>query len=158
GWMLWGLGRTIANEHPELRASRADVSGEASQEEDEEQEIAALANEIASGGREEEVALRGGRRYVGRLVRRGPEAGRGEGPAPGGGEPVRLEIDEPGVLDRLVVRRAARTPPASGEVEIEVAVAGLNFRDVLQALGAIPDPDRREGSGPTLGFECAGRV
>src|SRR5262249_50867440 len=49
--------------------------------------------------------------------------------------------------------------PASGEVLIDVEVAGLNFRDVLLALGVLPD-DAPGGDlvGPRLGGECAGRV
>ena len=46
----------------------------------------------------------------------------------------------------------ARRAPAPGEVEIAVEATGLNFKDVLNALGMYPgDP------GP-LGGECAGRV
>nr|AYM54553.1 polyketide synthase [Racemicystis crocea] len=64
---LWGLGRTIASEHPELSCSRVDLDprgfiGEA--------EI--LAREILADHREEEIALRQERRYVGRLGRVSP--------------------------------------------------------------------------------------
>ena len=45
-----------------------------------------------------------------------------------------------------------RKRPGPGEVEIEVEASGLNFKDVLNALGLYPgDP------GP-LGAECSGRV
>jgi NADPH:quinone reductase-like Zn-dependent oxidoreductase len=45
-----------------------------------------------------------------------------------------------------------RRPPAPGEVEVEVRTAGLNFRDVLNALGQYP------GDAGLLGFESAGTV
>src|SRR6185369_13760699 len=42
--------------------------------------------------------------------------------------------------------------PDAGEVQVEVRAAGLNFRDVLDALGMYP------GDGGPLGGELAGRV
>nr|AYM54557.1 hypothetical protein [Racemicystis crocea] len=61
---LWGLGRTIALEHPELRGARIDLDPDAITGEAE-----SLAREILADSREDEVALRQGRRYVGRLGR-----------------------------------------------------------------------------------------
>ena len=46
---------------------------------------------------------------------------------------------------------AERRRPGPGEVEIRVQAAGLNFRDVLNALGMRSDTD-------PLGGECAGTV
>ena len=48
-----------------------------------------------------------------------------------------------------------RRQPGAGEVEIEVCAAGLNFSDVMKALGLYPGlPD-----GPVpLGIECAGKI
>ena len=67
-------------------------------------------------------------------------------------EPRILEITARGQLDNLQYRRASRRPPGRGEVELRVHATGLNFRDVLNALGMYPgDP------GP-LGNECAGIV
>ncbi len=45
-----------------------------------------------------------------------------------------------------------RRAPAAGEVEIRVRAAGLNFRDVLNALGMYP------GDAGPLGSECSGVV
>ena len=64
---LWGLGRTIAIEHPELACSRVDLEtggavGEA----------AALFQEILADGPEDQIAIRGDGRYVARLVRATP--------------------------------------------------------------------------------------
>ena len=50
---------------------------------------------------------------------------------------------------------ARRRPPGPGEVEIEVDAAGLNFSDVMKALGLYPGLPE----GPvSLGAECSGRV
>ncbi len=45
-----------------------------------------------------------------------------------------------------------RQTPQEGEVEVQVAAAGLNFRDVLGALGLYP------GDGGPPGGECAGTI
>ncbi|MEO1349488.1 MAG: zinc-binding dehydrogenase, partial [Cyanobacteria bacterium J06635_15] len=46
-------------------------------------------------------------------------------------------------------------PPGPGEVEIEVEAVGLNFKEVLFALGLLPVPGDIEFN---FGFECAGRI
>ncbi|WP_438010608.1 type I polyketide synthase [Sorangium sp. So ce321] len=69
---LWGLGRTVALEHPELRCTRIDLDPAGSAGEAE-----ALVREILSERWEEEVALRAERRYVGALSRVSDEEVRG---------------------------------------------------------------------------------
>ncbi|MEB3020581.1 type I polyketide synthase [[Mycobacterium] crassicus] len=59
---VWGLGRSIDHEHPELRATGVDLSASGGLE-----ELRGLFSEIWSGDRESDVALRGHRRYVARL-------------------------------------------------------------------------------------------
>jgi myxalamid-type polyketide synthase MxaB len=147
---LWGLARTVALEHPELRALVIDIDpapyvGEAQ---------ALLAEVVRAGAAGAaggwQVALRGGQRFEARLAHIRSE--RIPDPARTETGPVRLEIRTPGVLDDLVLRPTERRPPGPGEVEVRVLAAGINFRDVLKALGVYPgDP------GP-LGDECAGIV
>jgi NADPH:quinone reductase-like Zn-dependent oxidoreductase/acyl carrier protein len=60
---------------------------------------------------------------------------------------------------RLVWQPAMRKRPKADEIEIEVAVTGLNFRDLMYVLRLLPDDILEDGfSGPTLGLECAGTV
>ena len=59
---LWGMGRVISNEHPELRCVRIDLSGGISKD-----EIRSLTEELCGDSNEEEVAFRGRSRYVARL-------------------------------------------------------------------------------------------
>ncbi|MFJ4672300.1 beta-ketoacyl synthase N-terminal-like domain-containing protein [Kitasatospora purpeofusca] len=66
----------------------------------------------------------------------------------------RLLAVRPGLLESLTPTRWERAAPGPGQVEIEVAAAGLNFSDVLKAMGAYPGA---AGTVP-LGVECAGRV
>ena len=59
----------------------------------------------------------------------------------------------------LTWKGAARQEPGPGEVEIEVAATGLNFRDVMWNLGLLPEEALEDGyAGAALGMECAGVV
>jgi acyl transferase domain-containing protein/NADPH:quinone reductase-like Zn-dependent oxidoreductase/SAM-dependent methyltransferase/acyl carrier protein len=70
-------------------------------------------------------------------------------------ENVQLEIGSPGQLLSLIYRPAPRLHPNPGEVEIEVRAAGLNFVEVLYALGMLPNLSVGRVA---LGQECAGVV
>jgi NADPH:quinone reductase-like Zn-dependent oxidoreductase len=142
---LWGLGRVIASEHPELSCTRIDLDGAQGPVEADQ-----LAAEIWFGGREDQVAYRGGERFITRL-RPAHRGATGELQVPRG-QPYRLEIISRGQLDQVELNAVPRTPPGPGQVEIQVRASGLNFRDVLNVMGLYPgDP------GP-LGGECAGEV
>ncbi|WAS96618.1 type I polyketide synthase [Nannocystis punicea] len=64
-----GLGRVIATEHAELRCVRVDLPSDRGTD-----DVAALARELLADDAEDEVALRGGGRFVARLVRQTPQA------------------------------------------------------------------------------------
>ncbi|XXX76160.1 type I polyketide synthase [Sorangium sp. So ce134] len=61
---LWGLGRTIALEHPEVRCTRLDLDPTPS-----DADAALLARELGAAGAEDQIALRGDARHVARIVR-----------------------------------------------------------------------------------------
>ncbi|MEE8525458.1 MAG: polyketide synthase dehydratase domain-containing protein, partial [Thermoanaerobaculia bacterium] len=144
---LWGLGRVLPHEHPELDCRRIDLDPAAMED-----EARALWAEIRSPDREDQVAFRGDQRHVARLARWSSADGRGSHRLELPDGPFRLEISDRGTLDNLAFQPASRRSPGSGEVEIRVRAAGLNFRDVLNVLGMYPgDP------GPP-GLECAGEV
>ena len=63
----------------------------------------------------------------------------------------RLVTTKPGSLNSLEWRRELRQSPQRDEVEIQVRDAGLNFRDVLIAMGLYPEA-------ADLGCECVGVV
>ncbi|WP_410612235.1 type I polyketide synthase [Amycolatopsis sp. lyj-109] len=67
------------------------------------------------------------------------------------GEPWRLTTTG-GTLDGLTLRPEPAKHLAKGEVRVAVRAAGINFRDVLIALGMYPDP------AAVLGSEAAGVV
>ena len=73
---------------------------------------------------------------------------------------MRLAIARPGLLDTIGWEAAdAPSPPGAGQITLRVRAAGLNFRDVMWAMGLLPDEALLDGfAGPTLGLECAGEV
>ncbi|HXS85984.1 MAG TPA: SDR family NAD(P)-dependent oxidoreductase [Mycobacterium sp.] len=144
---LWGMGRSIAHEHPELRCSRVDLPIHPQPD-----DVAALVEELLADAGDTDVAFRGARRHVARLA---PFVVEPEAAAPQAGSGFRMEYSRPGVLDDIDTRAVARRAPAPGEVEIQVHATGLNFIDVMRALGVYPGQD----GGPTqIGVECSGVV
>ncbi|MGC1781772.1 MAG: SDR family NAD(P)-dependent oxidoreductase, partial [Acidobacteriaceae bacterium] len=141
---LWGFGRAVAAEHPEMRVVRIDLDPADGGE--------ALLRALPMAIIEEELVLRGTEMCAPRLrpvqlrtekTDRLPEQHESN---------LRLELVRPGTLEGIEAVSSRRTTPGPGEVEIQVAAAGLNFRDVLSALGMYP------GKNGALGGECAGTV
>ena len=75
------------------------------------------------------------------------------------GDTVMLGKVKGAARQKLTWLAGPRPEPAAGEVEIEVAASGLNFRDVMWNLGLLPEEALEDGfSGPGLGMECAGTI
>lgn len=166
---LWGLGQVLLYEHAELRSTRVDLSLSPQPE-----ELAALVAECLADSTEDQVALRGTERYVARLEHWDmpvpddddtpppdqppprlsyPQSSNGDAPQ------FSLEIPTPGLLEQMTLRPLIAPAPGPGEVAIEVVAAGLNFRDVLMAVGALDNDTADHPDGALRpGFECAGRV
>ena len=148
GAAVWGLVRSARSENPgritlvDLPASGRDEGG-------------LLA--VAAGCGEPEVAVREGALYGRRLVRAAGGLVPPGGPSADDRVPWRLEAGG-GTLDglALVPCPEAGAPLAAGQVRVAVRAAGLNFRDVIVALGMI-DLSRDPGAG-VLGGEVAGVV
>ena len=74
----------------------------------------------------------------------------------------RLGIGQFGVLESLAPEAANAQPLAAGELELAVEATGLNFRDVLNALGVLRSFSRQlgldEATRLPFGGECVGRV
>ncbi|MEZ4727505.1 MAG: type I polyketide synthase [Caldilineaceae bacterium] len=140
---LWGIGKVIGLEHPELNCVCLDLAAMAPAA-----QAAALATELlaTTTAQEPQVALRPHARYVARLARYSNQS------AATDAEAYRLEIPTRGTLDNLQLRPVARRAPSAGEVEVRVHATGLNFRDVLNVLGLYP------GDPGAPGGECAGVV
>jgi acyl transferase domain-containing protein/acyl-CoA synthetase (AMP-forming)/AMP-acid ligase II/acyl carrier protein len=144
---VWGLAKSVDLEHPELACTRIDLDPEAGAE-----ELAALGEELSLPATDREIAYRKGTRYVARLVQRAHKASNGSLMEIPETDSFRMEISRPGKLENLLLRPNARQTPKSGEVEIRVMAAGLNFRDVMNAAGVYP------GGPIPFGAECAGKI
>ncbi|MGD1930337.1 MAG: SDR family NAD(P)-dependent oxidoreductase [Leptolyngbyaceae cyanobacterium] len=132
---LWGFAKTVNLEHPELRCTCVDLQGH---------EVEPLVAELLADSPEQQVCLQSQQRRVARLQPYTLTEATTD-------SSVRLAISEPGVLTNLTFEPINRRSPAADEVEIQVAATGLNFRDVLMALGQYPGE-------PVLGCECVGEV
>ncbi|WP_194893972.1 type I polyketide synthase [Catenulispora pinisilvae] len=134
GAAVWGLIRTAQTENPD-RFVLLDVPGQGSD---------LLPGALACG--EPELAVRAGAVLARRLVRPAPPLALPAGP-------WRAEVARAGTLDGVafVEYPEALDPLGPGQVRIAVRAAGVNFRDVLTALGMYPGE-------PLLGNEVAGVV
>ena len=140
GAAVWGLVRSAQSEEPG-RFVLIDTDGSA--------EPARVLAAAASG--EPQVAIRGGQVLVPRL--RYARAGTVLSP-PAGSSAWRLVVAGQGTLEGLALadERQALAPLGPGQVRVGVRAAGLNFRDVVVALGMNP------GLGTRIGDEGAGTV
>ena len=140
---LWGLGKVITREHPSLNTTLVDIDPAGTVE-----ELDALLTELETNTVEAQVAFRGDSRYVARLKphfgQNGSQKGRLALPS---SQIYRLESKDHGTFDGLKLEPMTRQSPDPSEVEIQIQATGLNFRDVLIALGRFDDVIGRECSG-----------
>ncbi|NEC07932.1 SDR family NAD(P)-dependent oxidoreductase, partial [Streptomyces sp. SID7909] len=125
---VWGLLRTAQTENPG-RFVLVDLD---------EEPASAAALTAALGCGEPQFALRAGKVLVPRLARAAARADLLLPPA--GDEPWHLDVTARGTLEALALVTGAEAAAPLGPLEVRVAVraAGLNFRDVLIALGVYP--------------------
>ncbi|GAA4254344.1 type I polyketide synthase [Dactylosporangium darangshiense] len=140
GAAVWGLVRSAQTENPD-QYLLIDLD---------EQESSREALDAALRLGEPQVALRHGEAFAARLARASRD---GLLPVPDAAN-WQLVLTGDGSLDGMVLEPndAAQRPLGDGEVRVAVRACGLNFRDVLIALGMVPDDER-----PT-GGEAAGVV
>lgn len=119
---------------------------------------AELAAPIGAARIESRVAWRFGERYAARLR---PVRAR-DTLVPADGASLALRCDGSGALAALHCAPLARRAPGPGEVELEIDACGLNFKDVLYALGRLVEFARSKGIHDPrawpLGMEACGRV
>jgi len=145
---LWGLLRTAQSEHPgRFLIVDCDPTSDAAA-------CGEVAWQALLAAGEPQLALRGERAYAPRLV--ALEGGRTGSRAllpPAGEDRWHLAAARRGTLDDLALLASPRAhePLAPGEVRIAVHAGGLNFRDVLIALGLYP-------GAAAIGSEGAGVV
>lgn len=146
---LWGLGRVIALEHPELQCARLDLPAGNAMDAVHGLQAALSARAGIPG----ELAWQQDRLWTPRLERV-PETSAADADDVGKllQQPYRLGLASRGSLDHLALEAAERKAPGPGEVEIRVHASALNFRDVLNVMGMYP------GDPGLPGGECGGII
>src|ERR1700728_4786207 len=151
GCAIWGLVRSAQTESP-ARFTLLDVDSE-------EFSGDALIEAInASVSLEEpQLAIRAGKTLVPRL---GTLETNSTLRLPSEASEWCLDVGDAGTLDdfELVRSPAANEPLQAGQIRVEMRAAGLNFRDVLIALGAYPDKASVGGEGAGIVVEVGEEV
>ncbi|WP_424384929.1 type I polyketide synthase, partial [Mycobacterium sp.] len=135
GAAVWGLVRSAQTEHPgQIVLIDTDTT---------------LDARALVGAGEPQLVVRAGSVYAARLAPAPPLLG-----LPAGEQAWQLATGGGGTLQDVVAQPCpqAQAPLQSGQVRVAVAAVGVNFRDVVVALGMYP------GQTPALGAEGAGVV
>lgn len=151
---LWGYGRTMMNEAGQFAVRLVDLPDA----EPDDAVLQALQRELCRPDAETEAVIaRDGARYTPRLksvARPGVAAASSREIGA-----IRLTFPFPGQLRNLRWEACAAVAPAEDQLEIQVHATGLNFRDVMYALGLLSDEAIENGyAGASLGLEFAGTV
>lgn len=150
---LWAFGRTLLNEAAGFAVRLVDLEYGHSTA------IAAerLLGEFAAPDAEAEIVIgRDGARFAPRL-----QLAANGGKAQAGRQfpQVRLTFPFPGQLRNLRWEAQPLTAVGEHEIAVDIFATGLNFRDVMYALGLLSDEAIENGfAGPTLGLEFAGTI
>ncbi|WP_425144795.1 type I polyketide synthase [Deinococcus sp.] len=151
---LWGLARVVGVEYPQFIPRCLDLDPLAPLQE----ALPALVSELLAASPEDEVAFRSGKRFVHRLTR--PVLADLTPPSSAPQDSAyRLTVPRSGVLGSLGYLELPRRAPDAGEVELRVQAAALNFKDIMLAMGMLPDEALEGGyTGRAYGMEAAGEV
>ena len=147
----WGLIKTINLEYPDLNCICLDI-----EKTDIDNQVATILTEIKYSNIETQIAYQDNQRYVARLTPQDKAS------TPNLKNPFRLQLSDFGTLDNLTLAPLQRRPPLSGEIEVAVKASGVNFRDVLNALGVLKEYLQlmgfTEANQVPFGGECAGVI
>jgi acyl transferase domain-containing protein/NAD(P)-dependent dehydrogenase (short-subunit alcohol dehydrogenase family)/acyl carrier protein len=142
---LWGFGRSLWSENPSYRVTLVDLA---------DGDYTPLLDECQAAQADEfQVAYRDGKRHVLRIYPSG-QAGRHD-------DNFELAISNPGEFANIKRVPVPDQAPQGTEVQVRIHAAGLNFKDVLNALGMLKQHAALTGAdyfALPLGFEGAGTV
>lgn len=148
---VWGFGRVIKNEHPDLNCTLIDLQAvlDAAL-------VKRVGEELLYPDGEDEVILSDSSRHVTRMQ---PLKSALTGSKEALFQNVCLDFAVPGQLKNLQWRPSVLPELAADELEIQPKAVGLNFRDVMYAMGLLSDEAVENGfAGPTMGMELSGVV
>ena len=153
--VLWGFGRSLANEAVGHSVYLLDIPAAIS-----EQAIDTWAKLLSQPDSENEALIDSqGNRFATRLrtlpAPQPETTAASEQPR----QAMTLGFAMPGQLRQLAWRPRPLPDASADEVEIRVKATGLNFRDVMYTLGLLSDEAIENGfAGPTLGLEFSGVI
>lgn len=146
---LWGLGRVLMNEHPDLKVKLIDLQKSPSPLE----AAKLLVQEYLFPDAEDEILVSTTQRQALRLQPTHLLVAEHRTPA------VALDFSSPGLLKHLYWRALPEQVLQADEIEILPKATGLNFRDVMYAMGLLSDEAVENGfAGASLGMELSGIV
>lgn len=151
---IWGFTRTLMNESLNNKVRLVDLPISLT-----ESAIQSLAEEFQDPSPEAELIIATtGDRFAPRLrLAPPPESVNETQTSPE--QFVSLGFEMPGQLRNLRWQASLAPELGADEVEIEVVATGLNFRDIMYALGLLSDEAIENGfAGATMGLEFSGRV
>jgi acyl transferase domain-containing protein/acyl carrier protein len=125
---LWGFGRVLMNERPELSSRLIDLDDQSVDRASED-----LLYEIFSKDDEQEIALRNGHRFVHRLEHQTlPSVNKlNSNTSPvSSGQSFAISNEKPPTDESIVWRSVERNAPKENEIEIEVKSAAFNASDI----------------------------
>jgi len=147
---LWGIGRVIANEVPKTRLRMIDLQGDDAAQTS---LTSTLCASLLDADPESELVLNSEGSFAPRL--RVVSSGNVADPAMA----ARKLTFTTGRLGSLAWRPALVPKPKADEIVVAPQATGLNFRDVMYALGVLPEEALEAGfAGPSIGMETAGIV
>jgi len=155
---LWGFGRSLMNETSHCQVRLLDISGNTGIIKTD--ALAAICRELLANDREQEVFLDPqGKRFAPRLRSRHQLHAPTLAFSGDNGLKIALGFKLPGQLRNLQWQAKPNTSLADDKVEVAVKATGLNFRDIMYALGLLADEAVENGYvGTSLGLEFAGVI
>lgn len=151
---LWGFGRVVMNEYPDLACRLIDLPTPHGGWTASVAEL--LLNELLYPDGESEVILQANARHVLRMqkidISRTQQYWAGDAR-------YQLDFRVPGQLRNLLWLEQAARELKADEIEVRPVATGLNFRDVMYVMGLLPDEAVENGfAGASLGLEFSGIV
>ncbi len=150
---VWGFARVLASEHPELNVRLVDL-----RQDPDNLDLDALLSAIQSDSDEHEVALRGALGFHPRVTQPTIDALQRERLC-SRGDRWSVAVDRPGDLTSVAFeRRPQQSKIGENEVEVAIETVGLNFRDLLLALGVLDEAGDSESQASRLGSDFVGTL
>ncbi|HUH72972.1 MAG TPA: SDR family NAD(P)-dependent oxidoreductase [Chitinophagales bacterium] len=143
-----GLLNVVRNEHPEFKASSIQIDGEVDESilkvvlSDTEENSWKITSDKVSIERLSPLTILENKEVISKKI-------------PVENTPFEVVTNEPGLLSNLSIQRKNLPPLASNHVQVNVQAIGINFMNLMSALGIYPG---KVNGFATLGIECAGIV